>query len=342
MKHILSAICPILLALSLFLGGCARQDETGAIPVIGTVSPTVSSAEEATSENTAHPTPTKEPTDQTKPPEPPSREPVPLQNGYTLGIEQASALQAISELFSSADSANAAVFCYDRDSGAVFCSDTKTQYHTQSTIKAPYIMGVLRLLGNDTASALAERLTLRQAEIRNGVGTVKNSPVGTSFTVRELMVGAITISDNTAYQMLYDRFGDEPFNALSESLGLTARLAGSQFCNCSVEEMGRLFCAIWEQDYPEKEFLLEQLNAAKNNFLISAALPGYKVAHKYGLATGMGDCHDAAIVFAEHPYILVIFSKYNPAANEPYAAFRALAKQVDAAHTALWQRDMSE
>lgn len=171
------------------------------------------------------------------------------------------------------------------------------------------------------------------------MGTVKNSPVGTSFSVRDLMTRAITISDNTAYQMLYDRYGDAPFNALAQQTGISARLNGSQFCYCSVEEMGYLFRAIWENDYPEKEFLLEQLGATQNNFLISSALPGRKIAHKYGLATGMGDCHDAAIVYGEHPYVLVIFSKYNPAAADPYASFRALAKKTDAAHDALRQRD---
>ncbi len=337
MKQTIFAILTVLAALAGLFSACASRDNEDAIPVIGTAASATEefTAKESTAEQT---TPAQETTEEETAAEAPSLA-VPLGKGYTLGIENEETLQILSELFNEADTANAAVYCYDRDSGKAFCSDSEVTFHTQSTIKAPYIMAILCSLGDNAASGMQEQLILRQIQIKDGMGTVKNSPVGTSFSVRDLMTRAITISDNTAYQMLYDRYGDAPFNALAQQTGISARLNGSQFCYCSAEEMGYLFRAIWENDYPEKEFLLELLSATQNNFLISSALPGRKIAHKYGLATGMGDCHDAAIVYGEHPYLLVIFSKFNPAAADPYASFRALAKKADAAHDALWQRD---
>lgn len=332
MKQTTFAILTVLAVLTALFSACTQRDNEDAIPVIGSVAP---ATEKFTTEQT---TPVLETTKEETTAEAPFLA-MPLGKGYTLGIESEETLQILSELFSEANNANAAVYCYDRDSGMAFCSDSETTFHTQSTIKAPYIMAVLQSLGENAADGLKEQLTLRQNQIKDGMGTVKNSPVGTSFSVHDLMIRAITISDNTAYQMLYDRYGDNPFNSLAQEAGISARLSGSQFCYCSVEEMGYLFRAIWEKDYPEKDFLLEQLSATQNNFLISSALPGRKIAHKYGLATGMGDCHDAAIIYGEHPYVLVIFSKYNPAAADPYAAFRALAKKADAAHDVLWQRD---
>ena len=337
MKRTIFAILTILAVLSALFAACTPGSNEDAIPAIGTAGGTTEEA--ATEKFTAEQaTPAQETTEEETTAETPSLA-IPLGKGYTLGIENEETLQILSDLFTEADNANAAVYCYDKDSGKAFCSDSEVTFHTQSTIKAPYIMAILCSLGDNAATGIQERLTLRQTQIKDGMGTVKNSPVGTSFSVRDLMTRAITISDNTAYQMLYDRYGDAPFNALAQQTGIPARLNGSQFCYCSVEEMGYLFRAIWENDYPEKEFLLEQLGATQNNFLISSALPGRKIAHKYGLATGMGDCHDAAIVYGEHPYVLVIFSKYNPAAADPYASFRALAKKTDAAHDALRQRD---
>ena len=59
---------------------------------------------------------------------------------------------------------------------------------------------------------------------QGGAGKVDKSPIGTEFTVAELMEYAIRYSDNTAYYMLNERFGFDGFMQYAESIGVELSL----------------------------------------------------------------------------------------------------------------------
>lgn len=313
-------------AVSALLAACTYDNTSPALPAAarpletdgGTASDSADSSSSLPAQTTDEPSASLS---EEQPAEPPLPQTVPVRNGYLAGIENAEAISDITALFSAADAQGAAIYCYDIDSGMTFCSDPAKLYTAQSVIKAPYVMAVLRDLGSDAERMLDEPVTVD------------------SRTVRELMESTIRISDNAAYLALYHRFGDEPFNALAQELGLSARLNGAPYGRCTVEEMGILFREILFGDYAQKAFLMELLTDTKFNFLINTVLPNIKIAHKYGLNTDTGDCHDAAIVFDTHPYILVIFSVHDPEAAVPYAPLRALARRAVASHSALRPQD---
>ncbi|MBO5928898.1 MAG: serine hydrolase [Clostridia bacterium] len=211
-----------------------------------------------------------------------------------------------------------------------------TDFQTASVIKAPYVKFLLES-GVDRTELL--KSTTRQG----GSGCVDDFPLGTEFTVEQLMEYAIRYSDNTAYYMLCKRFGFEEFMEYAKSIGvnitlklnfpkprvgyLSARNAGLYF-----EDIARYL----ENDSPEAKLLKQWLTTTEETRQIPAAFENkYTVAHKYG-AQGNEAYHDAAVVYAEKPYVLVILSTMTPYDKEAIATFHKIAGMVDTLQTAFY------
>ncbi len=209
-------------------------------------------------------------------------------------------------------------------------------YQTASVIKAPYVKYLL-------ASGVDRNETLKSKTRQGGSGKVDESPLGTAFTVGQLMEYAIRYSDNTAYYMLNERFGFEGFMQYAASIGvdlslklvfprprfgyLSARHAGLYF-----EDIARYI----EEGSAEAQLLKQWLTQTEETRQIPAAFEGqYTVAHKYG-EQGDQAYHDAAIVYAKQPYVLVILSTLPPYTKESIAKIHNMARLTDALQTAFY------
>lgn len=102
----------------------------------------------------------------------------------------------------------------DLENGYTIEYDADKTYQAASVIKAPYVKYLLSS-GVDGS----EMLTLKSK--MGGSTYIDEYPVGTQFTVEELMGYAIRYSDNSAYNMLNQRFGFDGFNEYAEGLGIT-------------------------------------------------------------------------------------------------------------------------
>lgn len=211
-----------------------------------------------------------------------------------------------------------------------------TDFQTASVIKAPYVKFLLES-GVDRTELL--KSTTRQG----GSGCVDDFPLGTEFTVEQLMEYALRYSDNTAYYMLCERFGFEEFTEYAESIGINITLKLNfpkpRFGYLSARNAGLYFEDIaryLENDSPEAKLLKQWLTTTEETRQIPAAFEGkYTVAHKYG-AQGQVAYHDAAIVYAEQPYVLVILSTLTPYDEEAIATFHEIAGFVDTLQMAFY------
>lgn len=215
-----------------------------------------------------------------------------------------------------------------------------TIYQTASVIKAPYVKYLLETVNLDLNKKL--KMTKKQG----GSSHIDAKPIGTEFTVKELMEYAIRYSDNTAYYMLNEEFGFSGFNAYSDMLGIRSNNANNltlvfpkpRFGYLSARDAGLYFEDIAE--YIEKggenaKLLKSWLTTTTVGGMLAEALSEtYEVAHKYG-EQGSQAYHDAAIVYAPQPYVLTILTTLEPYADKSDEVFSDVAALVDAIQTQL-------
>jgi beta-lactamase class A len=92
-------------------------------------------------------------------------------------------------------------------------------YHAASLIKVPILLSVLTMWQNEEID-LEERIVLTEAEKVMGSGILYLMESGASYNLLELLKLMICISDNTATNILIERFGIECVNSLMNSLDI--------------------------------------------------------------------------------------------------------------------------
>lgn len=215
------------------------------------------------------------------------------------------------------------------NTGAYVGYNQYNRYLTCSTLKAPY-----------AKSLLVKGIDLDTQVTRNYVwpgdtGTVVDAPYGTVYTARELIELAILESDNSAYYMLCKTFGTDVFNQTQYSLGsgYTLGYYGDWiFTYCTSDDMMKDFEDIYwfAEENEQGRWLIDLMSNTKMNMQITQALGDeYRVAHKYGSEFNEITFNDCAIVYADSPFVLCIFTKQYPETEESCKVFRELALEFD-------------
>ncbi len=200
---------------------------------------------------------------------------------------------------------------------------------------------------------LERRITFSRGDLIAGSDAMSQASDGQTFSVRQLIVPMIQVSDNTAANMLIDFFGIDAINEIGREAGMHATRLGSKFLDWYVvvrhsvnvstpADMAHLLYAI-ERGAHEAiptvvsaahcREMIEIMLGQTDRDGIPAALPaGTAVANKTGEISGTRN--DAAIVgpFGEAPWIIAIMTKdaYDYAAS--YGAIHAITRAV--AHVA--------
>lgn len=280
-------------------------------------------------------------------------------NGVRPSAETIERLAAICK----AHRGSISVYYKDLTTGYTLTYDATKTYQAASVIKAPYVKYLL-VSGVDGA----EKLTLKSK--MGGSSHIDDYPVGTQFTVSELMEYAIRYSDNSAYNLLNQRFGFDGFNEYEEAVGaqanknnnLTLRLPKPRFGYLCAQDIGLYFediAAYIEQGSDEAKqlfswlittseqrqlpdayngmtFTIEDLkDPAKLDNAWNSRNAGYIIGHKYG-EQGSQAYHDGAIVWRDYPYVLAITSTLTPYEEDSIQVFHDIAGLVDQLQTELY------
>ena len=160
--------------------------------------------------------------------------------------------------------------------------------------------------------------------------------VGTTRTLRELNELMITVSSNLATNLLMDKLGVENIRAGVHALGADGMNVRRDLEDGKAFERGlnntttagallRLMEAIARGqavDADASRQMIAVLERQTVNDRIPAGLPaGIRVAHKTGEITAIR--HDAAIVFAARPFVLVVLTR---GGNDPQQASALIAE----------------
>ncbi|HTV93130.1 MAG TPA: serine hydrolase [Verrucomicrobiae bacterium] len=231
------------------------------------------------------------------------------------------------------------------DGPPVFAFNEHVVFPTASTIKV-LIMTTAFVEEERRPGTLDERITTRRSDVIGGSDFMSQQPDGARFTVRELIVPMITLSDNTASNYLISFFGMPAINAVAARLHMSHTRLARHFLDFAAivqhndnvttpADMSKLLYSIASGARegtativsPEHcramiQIMLRQTDRNK----IPAGLPrGVRVANKTGELDGSRS--DIAIVepFGDSPYILTVYSKWLQEYPPVYDAFHRFA-----------------
>lgn len=190
-----------------------------------------------------------------------------------------------------------------------------------SIIKLPILACALETVTAGELS-LDEQITVTQQDIVGGSGNIQSRDVGVSYSIDELLYAMIAQSDNVAANLVIGRLGMDMVNETCAALGLTQTVLARLMMDAEAQAQGREnytsardAVAVLQQlaagtiATPElceraRGYLLAQEDARG---IVEGVPGGVLVAHKTGsLANAQ---HDAAIVYAERPYVLAILTQ---------------------------------
>jgi beta-lactamase class A len=191
-----------------------------------------------------------------------------------------------------------------------------------STIKVPVMVEVFRKLEQQSFD-LQRRVMLLPGDKDYGSGDLCDAPVGSSYTVEELLNKMIDVSDNTATNMLIRLVGRRSINREMLRLGLrhtyllsdvrTDDWSIRQTLISSPRDMVALFAMMAKHDLIDEwssNEMISILEGDQINTLIPQPLPDdVPIAHKTGSL--FDTLNDVGIVFEDGaPYVIAVMTTH--------------------------------
>jgi len=189
-----------------------------------------------------------------------------------------------------------------------------------STIKVPVMVEVMRQIALGKFG-FERTVSLRDSDRDCGYGDLCDASWGSKYTVWQLLWSMITVSDNTAANMLIRLVGRQKINQTMQSLGLTQTWLGDSIhsdgdirqLRTSANDMMRLLGMIAERrliNARADNAMLEILAGQRHNTMLPAWLPkNVTVAHKTG--TLHDTLNDVGIVELDNsPYVICVFTTH--------------------------------
>ncbi len=191
------------------------------------------------------------------------------------------------------------VFVMDVETGDYVDIDSNTVFPAASTIKMPILMAFFEAVDLGKID-LNEPLTVERSLIASGSGNLQYSP-GKELTALETATKMITISDNTATNMIIDRLGGIEFlNYRFRTWGLQSTYLRNMLGDfkgtnkTTPADLVRVSALIAKHKIisaKSRADALDILNATENRKLLAAGLgKGAHIAHKTGdIGFAIGD-----------------------------------------------------
>lgn len=208
--------------------------------------------------------------------------------------------QTIQTLIASTTGLTTGMFFLNLDTGAYLDLAGSSSFSAASTIKIPVLVAFFQDIDAHKIR-LDETLVMRPELIGAGAGEMQYKPAGSRFSALETATKMITISDNTATNMLIDRLGGAAaLNQRFKSWGLTTTVIRNPLPDLegtntiSPKDLAMLMTLVSQGDLVSmrsRDRLLDIMRRTKTNTLLPQGLgPGATIAHKTGdIGSVVGD-----------------------------------------------------
>lgn len=245
---------------------------------------------------------------------------------FTTNIADCEQLDALREYL---EGSGYGYFYCDLEYNAYAAYGCDTLFKTASTAKLPYAK-YLYTLADSGRIDLNESIVFEERHKTSGSGVMKNMSTGGAFSVQTLLDYTLRYSDNIAYSMLIERFGLSGYFEYVASLGVSYTTAANGYTSCTAATMAALLFDVAHYNGANLSLILNAGCNASYNYQIGAELSEYTVLQKYGaMKPGNIAYHDIAVVYAPHPYILVIYTTVDYDSATKNVPFRNIARLTD-------------
>lgn len=193
--------------------------------------------------------------------------------------------------------------------------DSRRALIAASVIKLPILAHAMKMIECGQADPM-ELIPIRPEDKVPSCGALSYLHEGIPVTLRDVYTLMIIISDNTACNLLIDRFGVAAINESIRAWGLEDSVLARKMYDLqaaarglsnrvSMRDMGRLLEKIYRNQLPGAQEMMEILFQQQINHKIPSFI-GEKipVAHKTGEDDGI--TLDVAIVAAQRPFVLCV------------------------------------
>ncbi len=203
---------------------------------------------------------------------------------------------------------------YSLDGSPLFEYNIYSPISGACTIKAPYAMYVLRCCEDEGIDIWNTKLTYQAGMRNDGSGNIKYSAIGSEYTIAYLLTQLLSISDNTAYNILVSRFGLSGYQVFLNSIG-GQQLYGLQYGTATVEQRRNEWIAIYNYINSGNYYsytLQQMLSNTAYCYLVEGMANYHNYLHKSGWSYGSGytSASDCAIV--DNRYLVIVLSQdYN-------------------------------
>ena len=186
---------------------------------------------------------------------------------------------------------------------------------------------------------LSEELKYTEKYYNTGTGVLKNKKIGTSYDIKTLLEYSIRYSDNAAHNMLMDKYGRENMLDFWTGLGTKSIFkVENNWGNVSAKDAGIYMQELYNFYKNNSEYGKMALdNFLNTSFKLITSKDGYKVANKSGWSGS--SMHDASIVMADNPYVLVALSNLGNDDNYSYY-FNTVSNYASTLHNEYWKYKM--
>jgi beta-lactamase class A len=213
-------------------------------------------------------------------------------SGLVISQEIPTLRASIQSLATANPSLTPGVFIADLDNGSYVDFNGGASFPAASTIKIPIIVAFFQDVDAGKIR-LDETMTTTKTTIATGSGDIQYKPVGTSYSALEVVTKMITISDNTATNMLIERLGGiEALNQRFRTWGLNTTtirniLPDIEGTNTTTpKELANLIAVVTKgnlMSMQSRDRILDIMRGTvKDNLLPSGLGQGATIAHKTG------------------------------------------------------------
>jgi len=219
------------------------------------------------------------------------------------------------------------------ETGETFFINENLIFPQGSAIKIPILIEVIKQ-ASEGKFKLTDKIKIEKKHQVGGSGVLKEFGDGTSeLSIYDLAVLMITVSDNTATNILIDLVGMENVNKTLEKLGLKntmlqrkmirpdASARGEENLSTPLEAM-KLMEMLYKGEVISKEIsnqVIDILKKRKEANLNKYLPEDIQIANKPGGIEGV-TCEWGIVYLPRHPYVIVVMSNYNlKSANETIA-----------------------
>lgn len=248
------------------------------------------------------------------------------------------------------------VFYQDIDTGYTYSNNADMVFPAEGTLKAAFAMTVLSaasdekaaydkkcadLIAKNGANAVLPEFdpeydmttvfTYTADKAVPGAGVIKDEEFGVEYTHLELVRLLLVYGDCVAYEELKSAYGTAMLRDLSKKIG--ADTVRFNVREASAGDIGKLLAKIYEFTESGAEysgFMKEAMMSSLHTVMIGQGVAPKKIAHKYCWETG--GYHDMAIVYGDHPYLLVIMTDMDSGGNDANKYIQKIASAVDQIH----------